>query len=214
MKNKRASVKAKSSLFAPGPGHGTVVLNWSYPQRDFFGIYGQTYHEAGRALADRLIHSNGYSDMDALPILFLYRHAVELQLKGVVICGREIQQLREQQITATANPFKQHKLALWIPEIKQIFNEVGWSWQLDTKGVRTWAEMETLVQELETIDVESDAFRYPVTTQGAETLPMNFYVHIPTCCARLDALIDALDAAETGLSAILDTLQDMASDAG
>lgn len=195
-------------LFAPGPGSGTAVLNFKGSAHNPFDLYGHAFHAAGRTLVDRLLSGNGYSDLDAFPILYLYRHALELYLKAIVLIGREIGQLHGNEWKVAANPLRQHRLSLWMPEVKRTFEAVGWRWELDTEGIQTFTEVETLVRELEDADPGSDTFRYPVDTNGADSLPLDFQVHIPTFCTRLDALLDILDAATMGLRVMLDELKD------
>lgn len=45
------------------------------------------YREAGKVLADRIAAANGYADYDGYPILYLYRHSLELHLKAIVYHG-------------------------------------------------------------------------------------------------------------------------------
>lgn len=59
--------------------------------------YARSYHRAGRAafeafrrtLQDEEWPSN-YTEMDAHPIVFLYRHALELYVKTVVVFGEPL----------------------------------------------------------------------------------------------------------------------------
>lgn len=193
-------VPQRSSLFQIG-SYGNVVLNilddpdW----RLGFGFYARKFHEAGQALSERMFARAGYSCLDACPIVFLYRHARELYLKGIVLIGCEISQLYGETLTNQERLLTTHQLLPLLPLMKQTFDLVAWTWQTDTEGLRTFADIEELVRAFEEIDPGSYAFRYPVDRNGQAPIPYHFTFHMPTFCERMDALLNALSAAVMGL---------------
>lgn len=82
MKKKRPN----PSLFAFKPGPHNTVLNWhNIPGQDLF-LYARSFHEAAKALATSFQpDTNHLTDFDACPIVFRYRHALELHLKAMVL---------------------------------------------------------------------------------------------------------------------------------
>ena len=69
------------------PWHGQVQLDPGEPAEDQFEVYGYACHQGGRVLRARTFRGTVYASYDAFPILILYRHALELYLKGVVLAG-------------------------------------------------------------------------------------------------------------------------------
>jgi len=45
------------------------------------------YHAAGQALFERMCDKSSYNSLEGCPIIFLYRHALELYLKAIVLHG-------------------------------------------------------------------------------------------------------------------------------
>ena len=58
--------------------HGNVVLNFSRSLVCDLCAFAQGYHSAGKRLAEQMRSSRGYHEYDGYPIVFLYRHALEL----------------------------------------------------------------------------------------------------------------------------------------
>jgi hypothetical protein len=50
-------------------------------------VYAEGYHRAGQILADYVIEKKWDQDLLVCPIVFLYRHYVELQLKRLIPLG-------------------------------------------------------------------------------------------------------------------------------
>lgn len=114
------------------------------------------YRDAALALA----HSppNAYF---AEPLLFLCRHALELQLKGLILVGQEVI-----DVSAVLDPT--HKLtSLWplaAPHVALFEERRGGFSDADRKVVLT------VINELSAVDDGGDAFRYPVK-KNAWTTP-------------------------------------------
>ena len=115
--------------------------------------YAIGYKQAADFLAQRFLEN--YRGMDTLiyPIVFLYRHYVELCLKQMIVAG---QSLLEQP-----KDFKDiHDLVnLWKP-CREILQE---NWP--EEPVATWDNVEKLIKEFNQQDTDGMNFRYPVTTK-------------------------------------------------
>src|ERR1019366_5793436 len=76
------------------PGRGTVVLNWHHaPEREFH-LYAEGMEKSAEALLEKLqldphvgLHGYPIKDFEALAPVFLYRQAVELYMKAIIIRG-------------------------------------------------------------------------------------------------------------------------------
>ncbi len=150
--------------------------------------------------------SAGYNDLDACPIVFLYRHAPELSLKAITLKGIKIIQLNGDVPQGSEHLLKTHRLLPLLPLLRRTFDAVGWAWDLEIDELRTFEDLERLLQELEDVDPGSYTFRYPVNTTGQPSVDHHFMLHLPTFCDRMDALLNVLGAAMMGLEVTYDRL--------
>lgn len=97
-------------LFKLGTLHGNVVLNFTHSPKRELAPQGQAYYRAGRLLATHLLEQPGYSDLDAYPIVFLYRQALELMFKTILLYGNDLAILLQRPELATPEKtlFTQH----------------------------------------------------------------------------------------------------------
>ena len=200
----------KPSLFQASPSYGNVVLNFLHTADRELGLYAQAFHEAGQVLAERMFAHGGYSDLEACPIVFLYRHSLELYLKAIVLIGCDIMQRHGETLTDKERLFGNHRLLHLLPLIKRTFDAVGWTWHEDIEGLRTFEEVGELLQAFEKIDPGSYTFRYPVNTKGQPSVPHHFTFHMPTFCECMDAFLNMLEAAVMGLKVARDQIMEAA----
>lgn len=69
---------------------GNVVLNFTGAPKRELALIGNEYFDAAKVLIERLAQKAGYSDLEAYPIVFLYRHALELYFKAVLSLGNDL----------------------------------------------------------------------------------------------------------------------------
>ncbi len=156
---------------------------WSEPKGFMFGgmgipmgrVMGQQYFEAANVLVS-VIESNRCEDYKlAHPILFLYRHYVELTLKGLLVW------------MGTEDPWGHNLLSLcdlFVAAIQKNFNEKVPNWIINR------------IRELGRIDPKSTAFRY-----GDELPWSEVYVNL----RHLNQAMKALNAAFDSVWKHLDT---------
>jgi len=160
--------------------------------RDSLSSYADNY----RAGADALIRSatDGNAVLDAViyPIVFLYRHYIELCLKDIVFLGRRLQD--------DSRPFpKVHNLsALWV-EAKQLLvthygNDVP-------PGLQN---LNGIIDEFTQHDPNSQAFRYPWDRKGNPHLQEIQHINIRNLQETMDRVASFLGCMAGDLSAILD----------
>lgn len=200
----------KHSLFRSDHSYGNIVLNFQHAANSEFSVYAHAFHTAGQALFERMFDKSSYSDLEGCPIIFLYRHALELYLKAIVLHGEAIIQLNGKTLITNRSLLQKHSLLPFFPLLKQTFDAVGWTWDLDIEGLRTFEEVEALLRDFETVDIGSYTFRYPVDTKGNPSVPHHFMVHMPTFCKRMDALLESLEAAVMGLKVTQDSILEAA----
>jgi hypothetical protein len=197
-------------LFSSDRSYGNIVLNFQHAANSEFGIYARAFHRAGQALFEQMFAKPSYNSLEGCPIIFLYRHALELYLKAVVLHGDVIMRLNGETLLTNRRLLQRHTLLPFLPLLKRTFDAVDWTWELDIEGLQTFEEVEELLRDFDAVDVGSYTFRYPVDTQGNPSVPHHFSVHMPTFCKRMDALLESLEAAVMGLEVTEDNMLEAA----
>jgi hypothetical protein len=121
--------------------------------------YIEGYRMAGDILVDRVRATRGDQDFLVYPIVFVYRHYVELSLKHL----RELLLHLEDQSVRMSN---EHDLRVLWQECRVLLEKVFPDEpreRLDVAG--------SIVQQLGGVDERSFAFRYPGNQEGASYIP-------------------------------------------
>lgn len=198
MKYKTRSQRAPEVFTDLSGEHGVVVLNWvGTPEREF-AWYGEYFHEAGRDLAQRLREDErfglfGYppDSFKAVPIVFLYRHAMELLLKAVIRNGEGVLPFRGLPRLELAQVFRSHSLQQLLEHVEEVFDAFGWLWTLKSTGFSSLPDVLAVIRELEEIDGGSFAFRYPTKKDGETgALDHGFRFNLFEFCDRLDPMLE------------------------
>ncbi len=173
--------------------HGNVVFNFRRRPIDDLIAFALGYSKAGHALAARFAVARGYGDYEGYPILFLYRHALELYLKAVVYRGAKLLKLVTQENVNTDHLFQRHDLARWLPAIQAISKQMKWNFE--GSGPSSCEDFASFIHTLDSIDPRSYAFRYPINPSGEAQLPHHFVVNVVLFAERMDGLLRFLDGA-------------------
>ena len=164
-----------------------------------FGHYAGAFHDAGKLLVNQLAESKGYRDLQACPIVFLYRHALELYMKQIIITGNSLLRLSRKKPVLEVKDIGHDQLSKLVPVIKTIFDAVDWEWELDIEGISSEEEFQKFLEDFEKIDPNSISFRYPTSKNGKATLPKHFVFDVIDFSKKLDPILNLFDGATTGL---------------
>jgi hypothetical protein len=166
------------------------------PVDDLF-FYARSFHEAAKALAGSLqLDGNSVSDVDFSPVVFLYRHALELHLKALVLgggCGF---------LPTKPDPLSVHKThsVSWLAQfVCQIVTALKWEPEFKCQGVENLADFKAVVESVNSVDPGSYSFHLPVATEGQGSFNVRGFA------ARMDALLALLDSTADGLAAEWDS---------
>lgn len=184
--------------------HGNVRFNFLRNPIDNLAPFAAGYHEAGKRLAGMLAASRGYRDYEGYPILFLYRHALELYMKAIVYRGARLLHLLDIGSPDTSEIFRHHRLSRLLPGVKAVFEGVGWTWDSNTAGMRSVEEFAELLRGIEELDADSYHFRYPTDKKGHPALERHTMVNAVAFSRNMDPILDGLDYAVQALNAEFD----------
>ena len=131
--------------------------------KQLFGLFAKGYAKAASTLAsDLLARDFGFRDYEAYPVVFLYRHALELALKNILIKPARL-------IAFTGVENLQAKLCP-IHDLVKLSNSAAvllrGLFPRDTELKKVIHNMLGIAAEFADVDPGSFAYRYPVDKNG------------------------------------------------
>ncbi|HOS11875.1 MAG TPA: hypothetical protein PL148_08195 [Candidatus Aminicenantes bacterium] len=181
------------SIFHSQDLHGNVVINFHRNPIDELAPFARAYHEAGKRLARNLSDSSGYRDFDGYPILFLYRHSLELYLKAIVYHGAQLLHLLDAGSLDTSSLFLNHRLSSLLPAVNAVFKGLAWTWKSGVTGLNSFDEFISIVQQIEDLDRDSYSFRFPTNKKGSAALKHHTIVNPIAFALNMDPILELLD---------------------
>ncbi|HXM60225.1 MAG TPA: hypothetical protein VN950_05170 [Terriglobales bacterium] len=171
-----------------------TVLNWHNAPENEFRLYGEAFWDAARRLVERDEMDSGPSaDFAACPVVFLYRQALELYLKDILIGkGGDLLDPRPDVRTILE---RNHSLTKHMPDVRHIFERFGWEKEFGKDCVSTFDDFEEIVSQLEDIDPGSFSFRYPLDKKLGGTLDSHFTFSVRKFALVMDEVLNTLDGA-------------------
>lgn len=138
--------------------------------------YSKSYREAARALVERIpprLKNKG--DVRSLPILLLYRHALELIIKEIVMFGG----VPKETVLG-----RQHNLQKHMVDLRKT---------ADSVGVELRAETEAFILRAHQDDPKGDLVRYPMAMDGSWQMLKNAKrFHLETYVLEIERTLNAL----------------------
>ncbi|MDP3183375.1 MAG: hypothetical protein Q8M54_11245 [Desulfobaccales bacterium] len=185
--------------------HGTVVLNWHGTPESEFTYLGEAFHLVAKEAVANLrndplfgLHGSPIKDFQAYPIVFLYRHALELYMKAVILIGSPMLAVKGKAKVDRQRLLKTHSLEVLRGDIERIFEVYEWDWDLGVPHFQSLADFRKTIAEFQAVDAGSYAFRYPINTMGSASLASHFRFNLFEFCEILDGLFLALEGAAIG----------------
>jgi len=159
---------------------------------------------AGKTSAPRLFvkdkHNNTVlnwhrapASFDASVIVYLYRHALELFLKEILIGrgGELIHPSPSPETVVNAG----HSLTKLLPDVRRIFVACGWDQTFGSKTALTFDDFTSIVEEFEKADPSSFSFRYPIKKDLTGALNGHFTFSVRQFALIMDEVLTTLDNA-------------------
>ena len=161
-------------------------------------FYVEGYKIAAEKLIDEVLSTQNERDTLIYPIVFLYRHYIEIQLKEIIQTGSVL--LDEKRKLA-----KGHELfPLWLIA-KIIINKI-WVSDIDNKSIN---EAEEIIKSVCIIDTKSDSFRFPFDNKGQQTLKGISVINVRELKENITPLVQFLDGVALAIFAYQDNKDDM-----
>jgi hypothetical protein len=155
-------------------------------------LYSEGYLNAARILSNHVCNHEHRQDILIFPIAFLYRHHVELSLKDLVRVAHYL--VAGQKPAGGSHPL----IPLW-EELKKLLADLG-----ELPPTADLEGLEAYINQLETVDKQSQAFRYPKSRKGQPHLSGFGGIDVRNLAEGMERLAGYLN----GISARLDVLSD------
>ena len=172
-----------------------VVLNATgFPHTDLLFSYAEAYRRAAHNLFESFRQAEVGRDMDMLPIIFLYRHAVEVSLKTILWEGEGVLLINGRPLRTAAKIFKGHNLKEMLPGVGQVLGLLDCSKIWVPPTFSSFADIERVVIAIN--EIQHEAFRYPIDRSGRKELlehPLRFDALVFT--DKAEALLGVLESA-------------------
>lgn len=163
-------------------------------------LYSVGYRTGAERLAKYVLAEHLEQDTLIYPIAFLWRHYVELRLKGLL---RSARLLKDEDVD---DKIDHRLLPLW-QKLRPLLEEIEPDGDQETLGA-----VEEIVMQFDLIDTDSFAFRYPTTKRGAHSLPMELlHINIRNLTEVMQRVASFLDAVDTMLGVYLEHKAEMES---
>ncbi len=174
------------------------------PKRDF-GFYAKGYLNAANSLTNDLIQRENYADYEGYPIFFLYRHALELEIKNIIYWCIELSNFSDKQLSYGAI-YESHQLLSLSETMMQFLKAIEGKQNSSLKEVEKVLEISKNITKL---DPGSYSYRYPVNKQGNESTEKDQTFNLKLLKDDVNDCIRILDFTYDYLSTKYETLTDI-----
>jgi hypothetical protein len=198
------SQKLFSSLGNP---HGRVILNYTGDPEKELTFFAETFHLTAKdsvaALRQDPHFGMDHFDVGAYPIVFLYRHTLELYMKAIILEGAPMLAMKGTGPINRGRLRQTHNLDVLRQDLERIFKALAWSWDLGLPNFKTINDFRKFIAEFHAVDVKASAFRYPMDTKGKRALAPLFRFNLFDFCNLFDELFSVFDSAATHANEIV-----------
>jgi hypothetical protein len=181
------------------------AISFSRTPRDDFGIFAKGYFEAASKLAEILLSKNHFSDDEAYPVVFLYRHSLELYLKNIIYRAVLLSALKGLNDIDT-RLYNNHRVATLAGIAGRILVKV---FPHDTDLALLSKKITKIASEFEQIDPDSYSYRYPIDIKGNPSTKHNQIVNLESMSCTMNELLDELETIDFGISIETDVAQEI-----
>lgn len=168
--------------------YGSATIGFA---RDELHLYAYGYRRAAEVLVHHVSTNHTSLDVLVYPVVFLYRHHIELALKLIIRDARIL-----------LNELSPQKPGHRLPELwataKALISRVESCDPVGLDGV------DAAIAQIDSVDLRSTVFRYPEDLNGAKSLTAMTNINFFTLRDALEPVFDMLDGIHTMLSTYLE----------
>jgi hypothetical protein len=136
-----------------------------------------------------------------LPVIFLYRQALELLLKSIILTGACV---LNTEVAAQQVVLKEHNFEKLRPFIELVIEATGLGWNFGVAGLHSLADFRRLLSEFDAFDPSSTVCRYPLNGAGNPAIAVERTFNLFSFAEAIDEKLAALSVAPGAVAAVLD----------
>lgn len=176
-------------------GGKNFVISFTKDPRNDFGVFAEGYSHAASTLAEGLLSRTGFPDFDAYPVVFLYRHSLELYLKNIIYKAALLMAFKHMG-DIDAKLYNTHDLTVLSEKAAKILQRLF----PDDASLRQFSEETVKISsEFSDIDASSFAYRYPVDKAGNPSTRPNQVISLGALHRTMSDLLEKMDTLDFGL---------------
>jgi hypothetical protein len=180
-------------------------LNACIDQFGHTDAYADGYLHAAKLLARIVIYSERGMDTLVYPIVYLYRHFIEIKFKSLIRRGTRI--VGKSENTQLDEVLKNHDLEKLWKNFKPIFAEIS---KDEEDFESTEQGIDSYIRQIHGIDPGSFAFRYETTKDGKKrNLDGVAHINVLEFCQVIEKLTGLMEYIDYQFSALEDHLSEM-----
>lgn len=196
------------AFYSARSNHNDFDLRHGEDPQKATAIFAKSYRMAADKLAQSMLE-NGFRVYEPLPILFLYRHSLELYLKSIINQSKIIIEY-DNYINKLNNelrdmPRNTHALEALFEAVKKIVHLVF----SDVESRAFDSNCGEFISELLELDPKSENFRYPYDTKGKTTVTKEKHLSLEGISESYGKILDYLDYLNLGLDIKEDEYNDI-----
>jgi len=167
--------------------------------KDLF-LYAWSFHKAAKTLAASFqADANSFVEADASAVVFMYRQALELHLKAIVLGeGGEFLPTKPEPISVS----KTHSVSWLAQFVCQIISALKWEKEFRCEGIETLSDFKAVIEQVNAVDPGSYDFGLPVDPKSQAS--------VRDFGGKMDALLELVDSTADALAAERDMLSEAA----
>jgi hypothetical protein len=171
------------------------IISFRPNSQQDFGVFAKGYTRAASNLAEQILEKPHFPDYEAYPVVFLYRHAFELYLKGFYYRAALITFFKNNQ-PLDNNGIYDHKLT----PLANIFQKICKAlFPSDQALLQLANKVQVFATEFEQIDHNSFAYRYPIDKKGNPSTKHHQVVNLFALHKSMQELLGELEVVDFGL---------------
>ena len=191
--------------FYEGRDLTNFIISFRASPRHDFGALGRGYALAAQRLANHLLAAQHFRDYEAYPVVFLYRHALELYLKHVIYSSARIAAfLSVDSINASLH--NTHNLTHLAGIVERLLPRC---FPRDPTLQNVIEGLVSTCRDFAEIDQRSDGYRYPIDSKGQASTKPKQRISLRALASHMNRLLDDLDALDLGLNVQCDNAQEV-----
>jgi len=175
--------------------NNNFVISFSANPKNDFGYFAKGYHKAASVIANDLLQRESFSDYEAYPVVFLYRHSLELYLKSIVYKSALLCSFKGFS-EIDSKLYNNHDLRFLVKKSDKILKQLFPS-ETDLEDILI--QLHEIANEFTQIDSNSFSYRYPIDSKGNYSTKRHQVIDLKSFSASMDQILDKMSTIDFGI---------------